>query len=70
MSTFLESEDILCNFGSKFLQFTKDGNPRDELIFQGHPTQFLGETDYSYSNQIYIVAYWHQFKCENDDGIC
>ena len=32
MSTFLESEDILCNFGSKFLQFTRDGFPRDEVI--------------------------------------
>jgi hypothetical protein len=41
-STFLESGDILANFGDRFIKYDKDGFPKDEVFFQGQPTQFLG----------------------------
>lgn len=70
MSTFLESGDILANFAGRFLKFNNDGVPIDEIIFDGQPTQFHGEQKYKYADQAYLVVYWHQFKCEDDDGIC
>ena len=39
-------------------------------MFQGHDTSFKGESEYKYANKVYIVAYWHEYKCEDDDGIC
>jgi hypothetical protein len=35
MSTFLENGEILADFAGRFIKFNKDGNPLDELIFDG-----------------------------------
>jgi hypothetical protein len=51
------------NYGNRFQNFNSGGVPLDEIEFEGHPTKFLGDKLYPYSEtSIFFAVYWQQFR--------
>jgi len=74
MVTFLDDGTILGKFGDRYMKFTEDAYPLDQVEFEKNLTVRLGERPYAGIDAIdgegYYVVYWHNFQFQVDNGVC